>query len=243
MLGTLHFIVSLLVLFLLAYWSLGIKKRVRQLERMLEALTIHVWDTALLVRDLPAGALPHPPAGWAASSDLLVSLAREIRTNRPGLVVELGSGVSTLVMANELRRLGRGRLVAVEHDAGYARKSREMIESAGLADRAEVRIVPLARPDAAERGGLWYDRNLLDDLDQVDLLFVDGPPGNLAPGIRGGALEHFWPRLAPQGRIVLDDADRPDERAFIDRWVNANPDCALEWLGLQRTCAVLQKTS
>ena len=243
MLGVLNLCVSLAVLLLLAYWSVGTKKRIRQLDQTLEALSAHVWNASLLVRGLPATSFPPPPTGWAASSDVLVALVRESRANHPVRVVELGSGVSTLVMANELARVGQGTLVSIDHDDVFASRTRDMIDAAGLPDLAEVRVASLAVQEIGGSDGLWYDKTLLEDLEQVSLLFVDGPPGMLSPGIRRSALDFFWPRMARHGRIVFDDAYRTDEKAFIDRWESSHPDCVVEWLDPGRRYAVLQKIS
>lgn len=243
MLGVLNLVVSLAVLLLLAYWSLGTKKLIRELDRTLEALSAHVWNAPLLVRGLPPTAFPPPPTGWAASSDLLVALVREIRRDRPVCVVELGSGVSTLVMANELARVGHGRLVSIDHEAAFASHTQDMIDSAGLADRAEVRVAPMATQVFGGSERLWYDRTVLDDLAQVSLLFVDGPPGMLSPGIRRTALDFFWPRMARHGRIVFDDAYRTEEKAFIEQWQSCHPDCVVEWLDPRMRYAIVKKTS
>ena len=42
-------------------------------------------------------------------------------------MVETGSGVSTLVIAYGLEKLGRGRVIALDHDAGYAAGTRHGI--------------------------------------------------------------------------------------------------------------------
>jgi predicted O-methyltransferase YrrM len=42
---------------------------------------------------------------------------------RPKFVIECGSGSSTALIAACLQRIGQGRLVALEHDPGYARKT------------------------------------------------------------------------------------------------------------------------
>lgn len=43
-----------------------------------------------------------------------------IADERPELIVDTGSGVSTLVAAYALQKLGRGKVVALEHDRAYA---------------------------------------------------------------------------------------------------------------------------
>src|SRR5215510_16062551 len=65
--------------------------------------------------------LPLPNTrGWAASPDLLKKITEVILTERPSLVMEASSGVSTLVIAYCLKQLGQGRLISLEHDAKFA---------------------------------------------------------------------------------------------------------------------------
>ena len=48
---------------------------------------------------------------WAASPDLLLLIAETVRKNKPSLVVELGSGVSTLVSAKS----GARKVVSIDN--------------------------------------------------------------------------------------------------------------------------------
>ena len=82
-----------------------IEKRSKQDFRQLEALvSLHE------MLDLKA-ALP-PTRGWAASPDLLLTLTSLVRKHQPKLVVELGSGASTIILS----RAGAVEIVAIEHD-------------------------------------------------------------------------------------------------------------------------------
>jgi hypothetical protein len=50
------------------------------------------------------------------------------------------------------------------------------------------------------------------DIDEIDLLLVDGPPGSLGEMARYPALHVLESQLASNAVVILDDADRPDER-------------------------------
>lgn len=64
---------------------------------------------------LERGWLP-PTRGFAASPDMLVMLAEHILTHKPQHIVELGSGVSTLVIARCLQMNGSGHLISIDQD-------------------------------------------------------------------------------------------------------------------------------
>jgi predicted O-methyltransferase YrrM len=182
---------------------------------------------------------PLPPTrGWAASPDLLVDLVRLIDETRPERVLELGSGVSTVVMAARLRSTGRGTLTALEHDPAYAARTRVELELQGLGDVATVLEAPLARVRVGDAEWTWYD--LPDDLPTgVGLLFVDGPPGTTGPLARYPALPVLADRLAPGATLVLDDADRTDEQEIARRWQSEHPGLTARHPGSGSGAAIL----
>jgi predicted O-methyltransferase YrrM len=177
--------------------------------------------SALLRLDRP---LP-PMRGWAASPDFLYTVARHALAARPGLVVECGSGSSTVVLARALALNGSGRVVSLESDAGFAEATRGLLRDFGLEDRATVVHAPL-KPVAA--GGVrqpWYAVEHLPD-GPIDLLIVDGPPMETAPLARYPAGPLLLPRMRPGGTVFVDDAHRPEEKAAVERWLNEVPGLA-----------------
>lgn len=160
---------------------------------------------------------PLPPLGtFTANPDLLVALWRLIREKRPARVLELGSGLSTLVMAHALEQnRGSGELVSLEHHAHFAAQTRSLLAEHGLEGRARVLDAPLQR--AAGRQDLWYALSALEGLAEVELLFVDGP-GNRE---RGMALFLLHELLAGKAVIVVDDVDRPEIRRMLQGWQEA----------------------
>jgi predicted O-methyltransferase YrrM len=69
---------------------------------------------------------PIPPTrSWAASPDLLLTIADLVRTRKPRLVVELGSGISTLIVA----KAGARKVISIDNSAEFAEKTREMLKA------------------------------------------------------------------------------------------------------------------
>jgi len=56
----------------------------------------------------------------------LVTVLNEVWLRSPALIVELGSGVSIVVLARLLAELGSGHLLAVEHDEAWASRVQRM---------------------------------------------------------------------------------------------------------------------
>lgn len=185
----------------------------------------------------PDRALP-VTRGWAASPDLLWYLYRTVRRRRPRLVLECGSGVSTLVLAYGLRAVAAGRVVALEHDPRHAELTRALLREHGLSQWGQVRTAPLVDLSLAGQSWRWYDPAALP-AGPVDLVFVDGPPGDTGPQARYPAVPLLRDRLAPDALVVLDDHHRSDEREVVQRWLHELPGWVADALPHEKGTAVL----
>ena len=169
-------------------------------------------------------ALVPPPGGWAATPETLLALVSEIqRADRIGTIVECGSGTSTIWMALALRKRGEGRVISLEHDPDYAAQTRRQLVDLGLDDVVEIRVGGLSDQVIDGRMFTWFGDDLLDQIDDVSLLFVDGPPGHFGSMVRYPALPKLRSRLAANAIVVLDDVDRAEELAVLDAWRQLEP--------------------
>lgn len=173
-----------------------IEKRSKQDFRQLEALvSLHE------MLDLKA-ALP-PTRGWAASPDLLLSLTSLVRKHKPKLVVELGSGASTIILS----RAGAVEIVAIEHDLEYLKNTQELLAEHQVSN---VKLIhaPLVQKEILEESFMWYDSSKLQDLKEIDFLFIDGPPGSKDDAARFPALPVLGSKLSKNAVVVIDDTKR-----------------------------------
>jgi predicted O-methyltransferase YrrM len=213
-----------------------IKKEIKQTFRQLEAL--QNLNAVLPVNDvLPATRV------WAASPDLLVVLVDLVITERPSLIVECGSGVSTLWLALAMRRFEiDGRIIALDHDPVFGGKTREFLARHGVSDLAEVRDAPLESFSLEGETYSWYARQAWEDLTEIDLLFVDGPPATTGHQARYPALPLLAGSLSPIATVVLDDLVVPDMQKVLQRWLDSYPDFRSEILPLEKQAAVLRRS-
>jgi predicted O-methyltransferase YrrM len=213
-----------------------VKKEIRQTFRQLEALQN-------LNAVLPANDVLPATRVWAASPDLLVVLVDLVITERPSLVVECGSGASTLWLALAMRRFKiDGRIVALEHDPVFAGKTRDFLARHDVGDLAEVRDAPLESFSLGGETYLWYARRAWEDLTGIDLLFVDGPPATTGHQARYPALPLLNGSLSPAATAVLDDLIVPDMQKVLQLWLDAYPDFGSEILPLEKQAAVLRRS-
>jgi predicted O-methyltransferase YrrM len=212
-----------------------VKTEIQQTFRQLEALQN-------LSAVLPANDVLPATRGWAASPDLLMVLVDLVITERPSLVVECGSGASTLWLALAMRRFGiDGRIIALDHDPVFGGKTRDLLARHDVRDLAEVRDAPLENFSLDGETYSWYARWAWEDLRGIDLLFVDGPPATTGHQARYPALPLLSGSLSPVAIAVLDDLVVPDMQEVLRLWLNAYPDFDSEILPLEKQAAILRR--
>jgi predicted O-methyltransferase YrrM len=187
-------------------------------DHLLRAQTREIEALLQLFHDFAARAPMPSSGGYALNPTDLLDLLHLVRTRKPKLVLELGSGTSTVWMAYVLKETG-GRLVSLDHETGYARRTRAALEQHGLTEVAEVRDAPLRPVVLDGRTFPWYDADAIADLGDVDLLVIDGPPEKTGPDARYPAMRVLEKQLADAATILFDDAHRDDERAALRSWV------------------------
>jgi predicted O-methyltransferase YrrM len=164
------------------------------------------------------GEIPAELGGWAADAVLVQYAVRLVADVRPRLVLECGSGSSTIAIARCLKTLG-GRLISLEHNPEFARKTTETLRLLELNDVARVVTAPLTTRQVGSAVLSWYGPEYERFLESpIDVLIIDGPPKASGPRARYPAVPALKSRLAPDCWILMDDGDRPDERAIAHAW-------------------------
>jgi len=187
------------------------------------------------------GDLPYTPF-WSAAADFLELIVDHALVARPAVIVECGSGISSLFLARCCAMHGSGHLYSLEQGAEHAVATRAALVRHGLDAYASIIEAPLRPQRVGAIDWSWYDLDgLFDRLSApIDLLVVDGPPGGVGPLARYPALPLLASRLAPTGVIFLDDADRSGETALLARWAAEYPEWRQEGRGCERGCVLLR---
>lgn len=199
-------------------------------------------DYMQLMRLVPM-SLPMPrPGTWAASEDLLLWLAGYVLEHRPRTVVDLGSGQSSVWMAAAMRTADYdGRVIGVDHDETYAQATRELARRQGVEDWLTVIHAPLREQVIEGRSVRWYDLDALAAIGDVDLLCIDGPPGQGTSHARWPALPALYARLSTKATIVLDDMIRRDEQEILEEWMGLYPGFDVERLDFEKGAAIMRR--
>lgn len=199
----------------------AVSRDLRQQLRAHEQVLITEFDALLQIhRRFPIDGSVPLLGGWALSPAGLLQLVDLATRSAARTVVECGTGVSTIYLAWLLRHQPGARLISLEHEPDFAHVIQEHLRELGLDDVAEVRLAPLAPVTVGGWSGNWYALDSVQDLDAIDLLLVDGPPRSSGEQARYPALPVFESRMSSRGIVLLDDANRSEERAVLDAWVD-----------------------
>lgn len=195
----------------------ALRREVNLLENRITAVPEHLASHASLITSLLESEPVPPVAGWSLDARVLAEILR-ISGDLPNAshIVELGSGVSTFWLARLLGPRGI-RITSYEHDELYFRRTQALLERSKLQHVVDLVLAPLT-----QEAQPWY--LLAHDCSMVNLLLVDGPPGQSAYAARLPALSVFAPMIARNGYVVLDDAVRENDRRAYDAWLGWGDD-------------------
>jgi predicted O-methyltransferase YrrM len=187
---------------------------------------------AQLIRLLDLKAPIPATRSWAASPDVLLTLMDCAKTSKPTRILDLGSGMSTLVLAASAPQ---ATVISIDNSAEYAEKTSKLLASHAISN-VDIRVAPL-KPHHS--GVDWYDLSKFEDISSIDLLFIDGPPGSKNDRARHPALTECLAKLSPRAIVVNDDAGRDGEKDMAEQFAQAMPNHSLEFLPHEKGTAVL----
>ena len=174
--------------------------------------------------------------GWPISSDIALFLIKLLVSEEYDLVVELGSGTSTVIMAKALklgsahgepRRSVGKRITSFEHSAQYLEKTLAILTEVGCEEFVDLVHSPLEELSICNADYLYYScekklgdiaSSLVGQKSKI-LVFIDGPPAATCEHARFPVmpviLRHF---AGHELHFLLDDFNRAEEKAVVKMW-------------------------
>lgn len=199
-----------------------VKGRAANVVTQLEA-----YDT--IKRFLQYGVIPVHFHGWPVSPDIGVRLIDMITTQKFDLIIEFGSGTSTLIMCSALAKTSsnQSRFVSFDHLEKYYNSTLSMLKKHGVEEFVDLCHAPLSNYEAAGSKYMHYacEKKLKEVYDEIKpanvLVLVDGPPGSTNRHARYPA----FPKIVnifelSSLTVFMDDYARIDEKECVEMWEN-----------------------
>lgn len=184
--------------------------------------------------------MPMPSTGnFAIDAQALAHLITLVEDQRPKTILELGSGTSTIWLGYLCKSYG-GKIITLDHLNEYLDQTEISINRHELNSVVEARLAPLETLECHDNVYNWYSKSSFEDLIDIDLLVVDGPPAATGKMARYPALPEIVAQLSDHATVVLDDAHREEETSIIDEWLNHFPEFQVISPGTSRL-AVLRR--
>ena len=234
------------VLLLLAVYhklSTLLSHQTHRIDQSADNVIAQVEALLMLYAELNPGRGLPTTRHWAASPDFLRTIATHFHQHQPAVVLECSSGISTLVLAYCVRRQGAGHVYSLEHEAVYAQRTRDLLQSHDLNNWATVIHAELKPVTLGDWVGRWYDVARLPSPLVADLLVVDGPPESTGYLARYPAMPLLHAHLSKGATVFIDDANRLDEQITVGRWLDEFSDlAAIDPVVTEKGCAVLVRS-
>ncbi|MBL1292792.1 MAG: class I SAM-dependent methyltransferase [Thiotrichales bacterium] len=189
--------------------------------RQLEGLTA-IYNTLPIEIPLPQ------MREWPVSPDFAMIVATEILVQKPEIVLETGSGVSSLVAGYAVKKNGRGKVIALEHDEIFFQKTQQLIKAHRLENCIDLHLAPLVKYVSGTSNYIWYDTSNINFSGEIGVYIVDGPPGISSEHTRYPVLPVFADKAAESAMVFLDDAARDEEIQVVNRWLSEFPSFELQ---------------
>jgi hypothetical protein len=187
-------------------------ERLLRLGRPLKALKGRPDDVRITTTQLEELRRAWANPGYEADLDYL-ELVSEHGMSESGAVLECGTGLTTVLLALTAGRRGVP-VWSLEHDYGWYRATRRVLAYFRLPGINLCHASLVRYDDYA-----WYEAPLPLMPARFGLVVCDGPPGSTLGG-RGGLMPVMRKRLEG-ATILVDDAERPAERAMLAHWADS----------------------
>lgn len=153
-------------------------------------------------------------APWAMGSEDYRTLLRAVNQRTQGVVLELGSGKSTLMLAKDLPEAS---LRSLENDRIYQRETAELLRRAGYSS-ACVMLSQIRMQFCKGAPFVTYDFDEAAIKGGIVILLIDGPVERLYPMGREAALYFLFDRLSIGCVVALDDYHRASSKEAVSNW-------------------------
>ncbi len=182
--------------------------------------------------------LPVTP-DWSAAADFLFLIKNHCLEEKPEIIVECSSGLTSLILSRCCQINNRGHVYSLENGQEYQQQTIENLSQFELEKYIDVFYAPLINLTINQADYKWYHSESVEKL-KINMLVIDGPPGFIQKHSRYPALPVLFDQLTDGACVFLDDAVRDDEKELVDMWLKEHPGLSHEFIETQRGCSVIK---
>lgn len=162
---------------------------------------------------------------WTLDVETIEFLSEKIQTSQPRAILEFGSGVSTIILAQAMADIYPVTpfpvVLSIEQDATHVQQTTIQLERYGLARFVKILHAPLGPQILHHISTNCYqvsDSELQKFFGQVqiDFVLIDGPAADY--GERIGTIPLVQEFLEPGAAVYMDDGLRDSELAIAEWW-------------------------
>ncbi|TFV97257.1 hypothetical protein E4S40_00960 [Algoriphagus kandeliae] len=164
---------------------------------------------------------PYLPDGFLFETSYSISfqtiqhIINDIVIYKPKIILEFGSGLSTLIIGNFIKKQKlETKLISLDDDNSW----QNLLKS--QSKEVDFYCIPLIEnnPLSFQGKGIWFgipsDHPVTKE--KYDMVIVDAPKGSSSKFSRFGFIPFVKDRLSKDAIIYLDDTDRFDEKVISD---------------------------
>ncbi|AEI35693.1 coiled-coil domain-containing protein [Francisella salina] len=177
------------------------------------------------------GSTPMSFYGFPISPDVGLFLIERLQYDKYDLIIEFGSGTSTILFSKILREQQKRvsnfpKVISFDHNEYYYKRTLSNLKSEGLESYVDLVYAPLSKYSYEGNSYMYYNcGDILNTIamDMVKykkvLVLVDGPPQSTGKNARFPALPYLYNHLRKcHVDLMLDDFNRPEENSVAKMW-------------------------
>lgn len=177
--------------------------------------------------------------GWAASPDFLRIVIERIKEQKIKRIIELGSGSSTVVLAEFLKRTKcRGKIISIDERRESYLKTFNELKKRKLNKKVLLYFCPLTKITKTDNNTKWYSVPKFVYKSKFDLVIIDGPSTLNDPLSRRFTIDRLKNAAASNCLFIMDDTNRPGEQEILKKWIAERKIKNLEQLPTEKGTAL-----
>jgi predicted O-methyltransferase YrrM len=158
-------------------------------------------------------------SSFSLAPDAGLLILKQILQSKPATIVELGSGISTMLISRLIEQEGlTTKLISIESDNDCMIECQQELIFQGTSKHVTFIYAPLTNNDVDGTNMLWYNSSVIPE-GEIDMLIIDGPPERKGTSARYPAIPVLQKQLSHQAIIIADDCGRKDVKDAVEKWM------------------------